>query len=251
MPMLQELVMKYEPEVIWADGDWERNYTYWKSEEFLAWLYNDSPVKDVVCVNDRWGIGTGCKHGGYYTCSDRYNPGHLVNHKWENCNSIDLTSWGYSRNTNITNYMTINDILFELISTVSFGGNLLLNIGPASDGTIHPIFQERLLQLGSWMQVNGEAIYNTTPWRAQNQSTDVYYTTSGDSVYAIFITWPDNDVLTLQAPIPSQKAAIQMLGYGELSYTYTNEQLSIDLSSISVSQLPCQWAWAIQMVGVS
>jgi alpha-L-fucosidase len=42
---------------------------------FLAWLYNSSPVKDNVVVNDRWGSDTDCQHGGYYSCRDRYNPG--------------------------------------------------------------------------------------------------------------------------------------------------------------------------------
>ncbi len=54
-----------------------------------------SPVKDNVVINDRWGAGDICHHGSYYTCDDRYNPGKLQNHKWENCLTLDYQSWGF------------------------------------------------------------------------------------------------------------------------------------------------------------
>ena len=98
-----------------------------------------SPVKDTVVVNDRWGSDSRCKHGGYYTCHDRYNPGELhnliqgtnrtlnhvcigklVNHKYENAMTIQKTSWGYIRNTNISGYLTIHDLLYELVTTVRY-----------------------------------------------------------------------------------------------------------------------------------
>ncbi len=53
----------------------------------------------------------------------------------------------------------------------SCGGNLLINVGPTKDGRIVPIFEERLRQFGSWMKVNGEAIYASKPWTSQNDTT--------------------------------------------------------------------------------
>lgn len=73
-PDIKRLVNTYTPSVFWADGDWDANYTYWKSSELLAWLYNESPVKDEIVVNDRWGWGTNCRHGDFYNCDDRFNP---------------------------------------------------------------------------------------------------------------------------------------------------------------------------------
>jgi len=251
MPMLIDIVNSYQPDIVWADGDWDMNSTYWQATEFLAWLYNDSPVKDSVCVNDRWGSDAECHHGGYYTCEDRYNPGHKLNHKWENCLTIDGGSWGYSRNTNISGYLTIEELLYQLITTVSCGGNLLLNVGPASDGTIHPIFQERLLQMGSWLEVNGASIYETDPWRAQNDSvSDVWYTANGATVYAIALSWPENNILRLSEPIPTSNAAFSLLGYGDVNYTYNNNVIQVQLPSIPISEMPCQWSWVIEMTGV-
>jgi alpha-L-fucosidase len=74
MEELYHLVKTYKPEIIWSDGEWDAHSDYWKSKEFLAWLANDSPVKDTAVWNDRWGSDSLCKHGGFLTCTDRYEP---------------------------------------------------------------------------------------------------------------------------------------------------------------------------------
>eukprot|EP01103_Thecamoeba_quadrilineata_P012494 TRINITY_DN322_c0_g1_i4.p1 TRINITY_DN322_c0_g1~~TRINITY_DN322_c0_g1_i4.p1 ORF type:complete len:363 (+),score=44.60 TRINITY_DN322_c0_g1_i4:10-1098(+) len=160
-PQIRDIVNRYHPEIVWSDGDWMQNDTYWESREFLAWLYNESPVKDIVVVNDRWGINDTCQNGGFWTCSDRYNPGKLINHKWENALTIDKYSWGWRRDANLNDYLTVDSLIYELVSTVSCGGNMLLNVGPRGDGGIDPIFQDRLQGIGQWLKVNGEGIYNT------------------------------------------------------------------------------------------
>lgn len=80
MPSYECKVLNYYPEVIWSDGDWEADENYWKSKEFLAWLFSDSPVKETVVVNDRWGKGISCHHGSFYNCKDRYNPGLYISY---------------------------------------------------------------------------------------------------------------------------------------------------------------------------
>ena len=85
-----------------------------------------------------------CKHGDFFTCSDRYNPGVLQSHKWENAMTIDRQSWGYRRNMAMEDVFSIEELVKELAVTVSCGGNLLMNVGPNSDGVIVPIFEVKM-----------------------------------------------------------------------------------------------------------
>ena len=103
--------------------------------------------------------------------------GKLLPHKWENCLTIDKNSWGYRRNARLSDFLSTHELIKELSSTVSCGGNMLLNVGPTHDGLIAPIFEERLRQMGDWLKINGEAIYSTLPWTYQNNTftPDVWY----------------------------------------------------------------------------
>lgn len=260
IPELMELVENYKPEVIWSDGDWEASYTYWNSTEFLAWLYNESPVKDTVVVNDRWGIGSTCQHGDYYTCHDRYNPGHLLPHKWENCFTIDKASWGYIRTSGSRNYLTIQQIIAEIVTTVSTGGNVLINVGPTSYGKIIPIFEERLRQMGSWLNVNGEAIYSSRPWKYQNDTTNsnVWYTQSKDNqtVYASLLVWPNTTTqITLGAPVTSASTTVTLLGSsaGPLKWQSAGASggIIIDVSTVKIYSLASDWAWVFKLQNIT
>jgi len=247
LPELYELVNTYEPEIVWSDGEWEAPDDYWKSKEFLAWLYNDSPVRDTVVTNDRWGHETLCTHGGYYTCADRYNPGVLQPHKWENCMTLDLESWGYRRNAKIEDYLTPEDLMRTIVETVSCGGNVLVNVGPTREGIIPVIQQERLEQMGEWLDVNGPAIYNTIPYTFQNDTVTpgVWYTMSADEsqAYAMITSWPGSSI-TLGAITPSAGSTIKMLGSeAVLSWTQTSDGVVIQLPRPDT--IKSQWVWTL------
>ncbi|XP_077052393.1 tissue alpha-L-fucosidase-like isoform X3 [Siphateles boraxobius] len=244
---------RYKPDLIWSDGDWEAPDTYWNSTEFLAWLYNDSPVKDVVVTNDRWGNGCYCKHGGYFNCADKFTPGHLPNHKWEKCQSVDTISWGYRRNMKLTELMDLPSIIKDLVYTVALGGNYLLNVGPTADGVIAPVFEERLRGIGVWLKINGEAIYATKPWRVQAENATVlaWYTSKNTStVYAIFTSNPMQNSFTLSMPKTSDSTVVTLLGNPEpLKWApLKSTGLIILLPDLPFS--PAQ-AWTLKLDGVA
>nr|CAD7264897.1 unnamed protein product [Timema shepardi] len=255
IPELHELVNTYKPDVIWSDGDAEAPDSYWTSTDFLAWLYNESPVKSTVVVNDRWGKGVACHHGGYYTCNDRYNPGVLLKHKWENCMTLDKRSWGFRRNAKLSDYLTTAELIQELAETISCGGNILINVGPTKDGIIAPIFEERLRDLGSWLKVNGKAIYSTKPWVFQNDTvtSGVWYTKGSENdvdqkVYAIVLEWPKERQLLLGSPKLTQDSKLSVLGgTGQLEWSQTSKGVLVHFPGRDL--LSTDWAWVVCIEG--
>ncbi|EGC29909.1 hypothetical protein DICPUDRAFT_58554 [Dictyostelium purpureum] len=214
MPMLMDLVNTYEPHIIWADGEWEQTSSYWKSTEFLSWLYSDSPVKDQVVVNDRWGSECRGVDGGFFTGNDHWQPGHLVSHKWENCETFD-NSYGYNQFQPAKAYSNSTELIREFVETVACGGNFLLDIGPDSEGVIPINEQNNLLDMGFWLQINGEAIYGSSPWRVQNQTESIWFTTNttNGNVYAFVYEYPETGQIVLKDPQCKSSSVVTLLGF--------------------------------------
>jgi alpha-L-fucosidase len=259
MPELYQLVEKYKPEVIWSDGDWEGASDYWKAQEFLAWLATNSSVKDTVVWNDRWGVGTTCKYGSFWTCSDRYQPDKTVKHKWENCFTLDKGSWGWDRTAKYSNYLTTKELIVEVITTVARNGNALINVGPAADGTISPIFVDRLLGLGQWLKVNAQGIYGTRPWDVcdQDLNFDVFYTRDDEILYAILTQWPSDNEVPLVCPKVSENTRAFILGLPEHIddknapiVDLSQPSVTIQLPSLNPDQVPCDHAWVIALTAI-
>ncbi|MDQ0109194.1 alpha-L-fucosidase [Chitinophaga terrae (ex Kim and Jung 2007)] len=167
-PQFKDLVTKYKPSVIFSDGEWEMSDTAWKSPALLAWLFNESPVKDEVAVDDRWGNNTrGHNNGATYLTSE-YGAGMQPGVIWEESQGIGQ-SYGYNRMESADDYKKSGELILMLVDIVSRGGNLLLDIGPTADGRIPVIMQQKLLEIGKWLEVNGEAIYETKPCKTPYQ----------------------------------------------------------------------------------
>jgi len=223
IPQMKDLVTRYKPDILWTDGEWDKPSSEWKSEEFLAWLYNDSPVKENIVVNDRWGSETRSKHGGIYTTEygligEKEGIDNSVPHPWEECRGIG-TSFGFNRTEGLSDYSTTEQLIKLLVSTVSAGGNLLLDIGPAADGTIPVIMQQRLLDIGKWLKTNGEAIYGSEAFitgkddEAINPGTNksIFFTRKGKEVFMICLDWPEGNV-ELKGVAGNNKIQVVQLG---------------------------------------
>ncbi len=163
-PQLRDIVTRYRPDLLYADGDWEQTSDAWRSAAFLSWLWADSPAgagagADVV-VNDRWGSDARGRHGGYATIAPELLPRRsaLAGRPWEHNRAVGY-SFGFNRAEEAAHYASTAELVRALCSTVAAGGNLLLSVGPTADGRIPPIVEERLIGLGDWLAANGRAIY--------------------------------------------------------------------------------------------
>ena len=272
MPQFKDVVSRYRPSIIFSDGEWEMTSQQWRSPELLAWLYNESPVKDEVVVDDRWGSDTRHKHGGYWTTE--YTPGMAATeHAWEESRGMGF-SYGYNRAERVEHYHSGRELVLMLVDIVSRGGNLLLDIGPRADGMIPPIMEERLLQIGSWLKVNGEAIYGTRPWSQAKQwtageqpkvsygqefntdydfaklivaprdgkaSIEAFFTAKGDTFYAILPRWPGRQ-FTLKDYKGGKLKSVTLLGS---SAPLKMTGLTVELPELN-GELAGQAAWVLK-----
>lgn len=245
-PQLRELVTSYEPEIVWSDGEWDHTSEAWGSEEFLAWLYKDSPVRETVVVNDRWGSETRSRHGGFYTTEymivhdGKGLDSDLAMHPWEECRGIG-GSFGYNRNERLEHYSTSEELIHLLVNLVSRGGNLLLNVGPTADGRIPVIMEERLRDMGAWLRVNGEAIYGSRRWDDAPQFEHVRFTRTDDAVYAIALQWPQEP---LSITIPDGAVSdVRLLGFdGDVEWSADQASVRIEIPSVGPSDLSVRHA---------
>ncbi len=181
-PQFKDLITTYKPSIIFSDGEWELPDSTWRSAELLAWLYNESPVGKDVVVNDRWGSNTRGKNTASTYTTSEYGSGMDANVIWEESQGIGY-SYGYNRNEQLGDYKTSHNLILMLCDIVSRGGNLLLDIGPAADGTIPVIMQQRLIDIGDWLKANGEAIYGTEAWKTNKQWSEGIMPTKKDASF--------------------------------------------------------------------
>lgn len=278
-PQFKELVTNYEPALIFSDGDWWMDDEKWQTKPLLAWLFNNAPNKNEVVINDRWGK-VRKKHGGYFTTeygSGFSDPSIL----WEENRGIGK-SFGYNRVESFDDYNSAELLIYMLCDIVSRGGNFLLDIGPTADGRIPVVMQDRLINMGAWLDVNGEAIFETRRWKKDCQWSEgtiihytnkefhkgvpdpiiemarypregqarkeCYFTRKGDTVYALITKLPDGDTFTIKDIELSTGSEISMLGFeGLLDYTSEHGNVTVKLPAFNPSTMPCKFVYTLKL----
>ena len=251
IPQLRELVTNYNPSLIFSDaGEWLYDDEFWKTKDFLSWLYNDSARNKEIVVNDRWCKGMPGKHGDYFSSEYKDADAGSFGKPWEESRGVG-GSYGFNRAENAEDYSSSKDLIIELIDIVSRGGNLLLNVGPTADGRIPVIMQERLLDIGDWLNVNGDAIYGTRKYAVSSVKSDnqaLYFSSKENEIYCFYTKW--TDTIEINLPLKEKVRNVTLLGYkGNITWAIDkNNKLIVDIPRLTIDEIPCQYAWTLKII---
>jgi alpha-L-fucosidase len=259
-----ELVQKYKPEIVYFDW-WMGQPSFRQAvTEFTAFYYNFAAANGYTGVIDfkdysiNWKAGT--------RDFERGQQDKIIADHWQTDTSISNASWGYIEHDT---FKSPEFLVHQLVDIVSKNGNLLLNFGPRSDGTIPEQVQSTLREMGAWLKVNGEAIYATTPWKTFGEGPtqvvggafhdtdtkpytpeDFRFTAKGSTVYVIGMACPTDGKGTIHALGTAHEGAALQIGNVELlgsqdmvGFTQTADALNVTLPAGAA----CKYAYALKL----
>jgi len=240
-----ELVNKYQPQLLWFDWWIEQPALDAYKKSFASYYYNKG-------LEWNKGVVINYKHDAFPEGTavldlERGKLGSIRTMAWQTDDAIGNKSWGY---TTDNDFKSLSYLVTNLIDIVSKNGNMLLNIGPRSDGTITEQETALLLGMGKWLDVNGEAIYGTRPWKIFGEgptesasgsfadqkkpftAEDIRFTTKENILYAIVLGLPSKATKIKSLGLAGDKiSSIEMIGSSEkISWAQNKEALFIQVS---------------------
>jgi len=268
---LREVIDQYQPDILWFDS-WLDQIPESYRQQFAAYYLNEAARwnREVVIIRKQNDLPI------EFTVNDheKSRESESSPRVWMTDDTISTGSWCHTRDLRIK---PTSKVIHALIDTVAKNGVVLLNISPMADGTIPDDQRKVLLELGDWLNLNGEAIYGTRPWQTfgegptvepeggfrdhgkflklEYSEKDIRYTQSkgGGTVYAFTLGWPGPEALFSAVKVVSAgpTAKVELMGYaGTLKHTINDEgRLIVHLPELNESQRPCQHAYSFKLTG--
>jgi len=264
---LAEVIDRYQPDLMWFDS-WLHEIPEETRQLYSAYYLNRAEEwgKDVVITRKQNDLPLSFSVEDF----EKGRADRLTDHVWLTDDTISTGSWCYTQDLQIK---PTSRVLHDFIDIVSKNGCLLLNISPKADGTIPDNQRHVLIEIGDWLRINGEAIYQTRPWltfgegptrlgkgggfvRAVSYSwRDVRYTRSkdGKTVYAIVLGWPEAKELVLKSvKVESADGAqVKLLGSDAPVGHKVDDagHLVIEMPALAEAQRPCKYAYVLKLTG--
>lgn len=219
---VEELLSNYgQIDYFFFDGSWPRTAEELQSAKLVARMRELQPN---ILINNRLGsilnktnaTDGGAGAGGSQTMGDFGTPEHEIvaeaHRLWESCQVADWRLWGYTIGERWRNTDQLLDILCNCVQK---GGNLIMNMGPDGEGRIPPEYQKRMLEIGEWLKIHGEALYGVEDYDLTEFITRGYQTIVGNQLYLIIRFWDGRPQLRL-ADLCSEVTEVTLLTTGEI-----------------------------------
>ena len=260
-----ELVNKYHPDLFyfdWANG--AKEFEQYR-KEFAAYYYNSAILwnKGVVIT---YKYKAYPEHAAVLDF-ERGLADSIRAIPWQTDTSVSWKSWGFIDDDS---FKSPAEIVRELVDIVSKNGNLLLSVGPKADGTLPEEAEEIFRQVGSWMDINGEAIYETRPWKVYGEGPatlaggsfseskvkgmsfspqDIRFTAKGNAIYAVFLSWPEREARIKELGKTSENAP-HRISYVYLLGNESKLEWSQGPGALTIktpSDKPCDYAYIFKI----
>ncbi len=219
---VEELLTNYgKIDYFFFDGAWPRTEEELESKNLLDKM---RALQPHIIVNNRLGTASptakanadgGLGAGESKKLGDFGTPEHNItadkDRLWESCQVTTWRLWGYARGERWRNADFLLDMLCECVEK---GGNMLLNVGPQSDGTLPPEFLQRAAEIGSWLNIHGECIYGAQQGDLIEFVTRGRQTVKGNCLYLIFRFWDGLPTMRI-ADICNEIKSVTLLTTGQ------------------------------------